>query len=229
MVDPFMDWPFLAGALAVVSTVYLFFARSRISSFSTYLLYLNWTIYLWHQFEEHGYDFKGRRYHFRTFFCEALGFEMASCPASTAFIFFVNVCAVWMNNLFAIWLGPSQPIIGLACYSVHFVNVFAHVQPALATLTYNPGLFTAVFFFIPIPVLYARSLWQQRKIQTFHIVSAIFCGILLHAIMAISLNVAHMEMISESTLCVIQVVLGFVPTLGGALVASLSRSSTKEN
>eukprot|EP00455_Lapot_gusevi_P050644 TRINITY_DN7386_c0_g1_i1.p1 TRINITY_DN7386_c0_g1~~TRINITY_DN7386_c0_g1_i1.p1 ORF type:complete len:230 (-),score=41.95 TRINITY_DN7386_c0_g1_i1:70-759(-) len=229
MFDPLMDWPFLAAALAAVSTLYLSFSRNRISNVSNYLLYLNWTLYLWHQVEEHCYDLKGRRYHFQVFFCEALGFDLASCPATPAFIFSVNVCAVWINSLLGMWLGTGQPVIGLACYSVHFINVFAHVKPALSTREYNPGLFTAIFFFFPIPLLYLRSLWQQRKIRTFHVLTAIFCGVVLHAVMAVSLHAAHLEMISQSALCVLQVLLGFFPTVVGTLAAWASRPPTKQS
>ncbi|KAI9327199.1 hypothetical protein DFJ73DRAFT_800964 [Zopfochytrium polystomum] len=69
-----------------------------------------------HQFEEHGVDFLGRPYHFRSFLCRSAGFSsLKSCPASAEFIFASNVCTLWVGCV-------------LAAFS------FTHIVPAYSAL-----------------------------------------------------------------------------------------------
>jgi hypothetical protein len=69
----------------------------------SWLVCLMLPIYMLHQFEEHGIDAFGARYHFINDLCTTLGHpSLADCPANPAFVLAVNVGGgVWIPGLLA--------------------------------------------------------------------------------------------------------------------------------
>jgi hypothetical protein len=219
-------WPFAALAIALVMLVWLcVFPRpqsaqpwSRRVYDIGWLFWLGVPLYMLHQFEEHGVDLLGRRYHFQVFMCDTLGFaDLASCPADQAFIFAVNVGAVWIGALIGATLGPVRPIIGATAYAVPLVNGFAHIVPALAQGAYNPGLATGAALFVPVSLWVMSILLRQRRVTLGEIALAIVAGLALHAIMLVSLLARARGTIGELILLLIQVALGFMPLLVDAI------------
>jgi hypothetical protein len=215
-------WPFAALAIALAILARLCLGRgqswgARLRD-RRWLFWLGVPLYMLHQFEEHGYDLYGRRYHFQAFMCETLGFaDTASCPADQEFIFAVNVGAVWIGALLGALLGPARALIGAAAYAVPLVNGFAHIVPAIVQGAYNPGLLTGAVLFVPLSLWVLATLRQQGRITGAGIALAVFAGVALHAIMLASLQARAHGLIGQAPLLAIQVALGFMPLLVGAL------------
>lgn len=69
-----------------------------------------------------------------------------------SFITSINIAAVWLAGPAAALLGRRWPAIALSYFSIPFVNMFAHLGPAIAEGGYNPDA-TAIVLFLPL------SLW----------------------------------------------------------------------
>lgn len=234
MHDIFTLWPFAALAIALLMIVWLCAFRraqpgqpwsQRLHDIG-WLFWLGVPLYMLHQFEEHGVDLLGRRYHFQAFMCDALGFaDLALCPADQAFIFAVNIGAVWIASLIGATLGPTCPIIGAAAYAVPLINSFAHIVPALAQGAYNPGLATGAALFLPVSLWVMAILLRQGHVTRGGMALAIAAGIALHAIMLVSLIARARGVIGEAILLATQVMLGFMPLIVSAIAGWRPRRS----
>ncbi|WP_029004476.1 HXXEE domain-containing protein [Azorhizobium doebereinerae] len=177
-----------------------------------WLVWLGLAAYLLHQFEEHGIDLLGQPYAFRTDMCRMLGYrDPIACPVPLSFITAVNVGSVWGAGLLSALAARRWPAIGLSFFAVPLVNAFVHVGVAMAEGRYNPGLLTAVLFFLPL------SLWTlsvavtraglPRRVLLFVLAG----GIAVHVILMGSLQAYLRGFIGLWPLNIIQVLNAFVP------------------
>lgn len=181
-----------------------------------WLLLLGLPVYMLHQFEEHGRDIFGRPYPFLASFCRVLGHpDLASCPADPAFLFAINVGAVWIAFVSGALAGPQRAMVGAAALGVPLVNALMHLGPAIATRTYNPGVATAVLLLAPLAVLGLRGLFGAGLIDRPRIAAVVAVGLVLHASLLASLVAFERGFLSYATLLVLQVALGFVPPAVG--------------
>ncbi|MCX5481011.1 HXXEE domain-containing protein [Kaistia geumhonensis] len=106
-------------------------------------------LYMLHQFEEHNDD------RFRRFFNTLIGGgrEVLTVPA----VFVINIGGVWLVYFIAIALA-GRVDLGLGLIAVYgtLVNAVVHLAAAAAKRRYNPGLATAVVFFLPAGI---AALW----------------------------------------------------------------------
>jgi hypothetical protein len=166
------------------------------------------------QFEEHGIDARGMPYAFRDVLCMHFGFaNAATCPIPESFITAVNIPVVWLAGPIAALLGRRWPGIALSYFSVPAVNAFAHIGPALAAGNYNPGLLTAVVLFLP-PSLWTLWIALRRPDLGWRMVGAtIVGGIVLHAVLILTLRAYLTGLIGENTLVAIQIVNPAIPVV----------------
>ncbi|KAL7802213.1 hypothetical protein V8C44DRAFT_353519 [Trichoderma aethiopicum] len=203
------DWPFIA-LLAGIPLIYELLkppssslsADTRVQPrWSSLLNNKNWwmraalPIYLLHQFEEHGYDFLGRRYAFQAYFCKNLGFEnIEACPLTPLVILFVNGSLVWITGLAA----RVNVRNARSFYGFMLVNGLTHVVPAiLVGPMYNPGLATTLLLFFPGAFFALRALGGARR--------GIAAGVVCHIVLMGSMKLAAKGLISEGVLCGVQV------------------------
>jgi len=136
--------------------------------------------YMLHQLEEHDGD------RFRKFFNATIG--KGREVLSSAAVFVINVPGVWgviaISLYFARDVNPGFAFI--AVYLV-LVNAVVHIIHASVFRRYNPGLWTAIFLFLPLGVW---ALWLLQKTgagsAAFHatgflIAVAIHAAIIVHA------------------------------------------------
>jgi len=168
-----------------------------------------------HQFEEHGIDALGRHYAFRAELCATLGWtnhdNLASCPATEWFIFAVNPETVWIAGLVAGLVGPRRVLVGAAALGIPAVNAAAHILPALRTHTYNPGLVTAVVTFVPLCAWTLRVLVRQQLLRRVHVAYALLAGLIIHAVLLVSLIAFERGAFGEPFLVAVQLANGFLP------------------
>ncbi|KAL7920475.1 hypothetical protein ACQKWADRAFT_322210 [Trichoderma austrokoningii] len=152
-------------------------------------------IYLLHQFEEHGYDFMGRRYAFRSHFCHHLGFEnIDECPLTPLVILFVNSTTVWVTALFA----RTRTNVARSFYGFAFINGLTHVIPSFVDgFAYNPGLVSAWLLFFPGAYFALQLLGGAGR--------GVAAGIICHVVLMGSMKLAAKGLIAEWALCGVQV------------------------
>lgn len=109
------------------------------------LVYLQLPLYMLHQLEEHAGD------RFRRFVNDRMaGGRDALTPGATLVI---NVVGVWMVDVIALYLSFFvNPGFGLIAVYLSVVNAIVHLVAAVALRAYNPGLWTALFLFLPLGV-----------------------------------------------------------------------------
>ncbi|MFI0843449.1 HXXEE domain-containing protein [Mesorhizobium sp. IMUNJ 23232] len=220
-------WPWIGLGFAAVVLAGLLFGDLRGDHTvprSRDIVWLAWAAtaaYLLHQFEEHGIDAEGQRYAFRAMMCETFGFaDTATCPVPEAFITAVNIPLVWLAGPVSALLGRRWPAIALSFFGVVSVNAVAHIGPALANGGYNPGLVTAILLFLPLAL---RTFWialRRPDLGVPAVAATVLAGILIHAVLLLSLKAYLAGWIGETALVAIQIVNPAIPMLLLAAVTS---------
>lgn len=214
------DWPFLALAGGVVGWLILLFMPWRASQRWRDPRWLACTFlptYMLHQFEEHGFDLLGRRYHFIVDLCGTLGHaDLSTCPADRAFILAVNVGAVWLAGSLAIIFARTRPFVGACAFGICIVNAIAHTGSAVVHGAYNPGVLTSLLLFAPLSYFVVRSL----AVRSLPLV--LFSGVITHLTLLAGLLAFSHGYISHGANLVVQVASGLSPLLIAMMAASRS-------
>jgi hypothetical protein len=135
------------------------------------LIFLHSPGYMAHQVEEHTGD-RFRR------FANARVFA-GNDVLTTASVLFINLPFVWGVNLLALYAAILWgPAWGLVAPYVMLVNAITHVIAWLGLRTYNPGLVTGIFVFLPLSLATIRAIGLSGGL-TPHFVGA-GLSILLH-------------------------------------------------
>ncbi|WP_096328233.1 HXXEE domain-containing protein [Nannocystis exedens] len=230
MDDILYGWPYVALiAGALLSLVLVLRPRPagappRLRD-PSWLLQIGLPVYMLHQFEEHGRDVFGRPYPFLAEFCRTLGHpDLAACPADPAFLFAVNVGAVWIAFISGAVVGPRNAMVGAAALGIPLANAVVHVGPAVVTQRYNPGVLTSVVLLAPLALIGLRGLWAAGLIDRTRVVAVVAVGLLLHACLLASLVAVERGVLSHAGLLASQVALGFVPLLVGLALGNARRA-----
>jgi hypothetical protein len=180
-----------------------------------------------HQFEEHGFDLLGRRYHFLAAMCTMLGHpDLAHCPADPAFILAVNVGGgVWIPGLLAIAMRRRNVAVGACTVGIPLINTVAHIGTAILLGSYNPGLFTAVFLFIPFCGWTLAQLLRAGALDGKGLVAVIATGIALHGVLIASVFAHGSGILPEAPFLAINVADGCRPLAIARLVFRASGES----
>jgi hypothetical protein len=220
-------WPFLGLAIALVMLAVML-GRPYPAGWSArlrdpqWLIWLATPMYMLHQFEEHGFDLLGRRYHFIEAMCQTLGYSGSGpdCPADPAFILAVNITAVWAAGPVAGVLSERRPFAGIALWGLPLVNALGHIVPGLLHGAYNPGVVTSVVLFLPLGIWAMRQFHAQGLLPTSRVPLVIGCGIFQHLVLMGSLQAVSHGVFGHGVQNAIQVFNGFVPIALGFLVAT---------
>ncbi len=116
-------------------------------------IYVQLPVYMLHQLEEHAGD------RFRLFVNETMGGGVEVLSRRATFV--INSVGVWGVDLAALYLAVFvNPGWGLMAMYLPLVNVVGHVGQAVALRRDNPGLFSAVFVFVPVAGI---GLWSVTR------------------------------------------------------------------
>lgn len=224
-------WPWLGLCLAAVVIVGLLFGDlrgERTGPRTRDMAWLAWAAtaaYLIHQFEEHGIDARGASYAFRGALCATFDMaDAAACLIPAAFITAVNIPVVWLAGPASALLGRRWPAIALSYFSVPAVNAVAHIGPALASGSYNPGLITSVLLFAPLSLWTFGVALRRPDLGVRAVAATLFAGVLLHAVLMLSLKAYLAGSIGETALIAIQLVNPAIPMLLVAAVVLRRRA-----
>jgi hypothetical protein len=145
------------GFLAGIFMLVLLPEFARNWSSALFVVFLQLPIYMLHQYEEHDND------RFRLFVNWKIGGgrEVLSHTA----VFVINVPGVWGVNAASFYLASHVSLgYGLIGVYLTLVNAVTHIVVAVASRSYNPGLGTAVFLFLPVGVFGLREVQQTGEV-----------------------------------------------------------------
>jgi hypothetical protein len=144
------EWPY-AGTVAAVFLLALLPLWWDATDTALALVYAVLPLYMLHQLEEHA----GDRFRIAINSQFAGGREALTRPAA----FWINAGGIWIVDVIALWLAYHVELaIGLLPVYLMGVNAATHIGAAAAARAYNPGLWTAIFVFIPV------SIWAAVEI-----------------------------------------------------------------
>ena len=216
------DWPFFALLVGLLGAAILLGWPRRAGALSrwrdpAWLVCWMLPVYMLHQFEEHGVDFLGERYHFIDDLCLSLGHaDLAQCPANPAFILAVNV-GVWVSGVFAILERRRNLMVGACALGLPFVNALAHLGQALYRGSYNSGLLSAVVLFLPLVIWTLLQLWRAHVLDAKRLGVVVASGLLMHVVLIASLAAHGAGRLPELPLLLINFFNGFLPVALGTL------------
>ena len=215
-------WPYMGLGAALLLALLLstdILRSDRSVSRWQDLVWLAWAgtlAYLLHQFEEHGIDAEGAHYAFRGFMCATLGFpEAKTCPVPLSYITSVNIAAVWLAGPAAALLGRRWPALALSYFSIPFINFLGHTVPYLINGIYNPGVLTAILVFLPLSLWAFRVALVRYRLGWSTVLATVFAGVILHAILLLSVKAYIAGLIGIVVLDMIQVI---NPLIAGVIV-----------
>jgi len=141
------------------------------------LIYLHTPIYMLHQVEEHTGD------RFRRFVNQhVFGGVEGLTPAA---VLVINIPCVWGVTLLALYLAVVAGAgWGLIATWLVAVNGLVHIVAAIAQRIYNPGLWTAVFLFLPLSCV---TLLKSAGVQAtwIHHMAGLSVAVIIHAVIIV--------------------------------------------
>jgi hypothetical protein len=141
------------------------------------LIYLHTPIYMLHQVEEHTGD------RFRRFVNQhVFGGLEGLTPAA---VLWINIPGVWgvtsLSLYLAVFVGAGW---GLIADWLVVVNGAIHIVAAIAQRSYNPGLWTAIFLFLPLSCV---TLWKSAGVHATWIqhIAGLSVAVIIHAVIIV--------------------------------------------
>lgn len=164
----------LAGALLLLAPL----VRRAVGR-APFLVYLQWPVYLLHQYEEHGHGAFKREVN------RVLPSSFGRLTDQT--IFWINIPGVWGIDITAPYLARFVgPGAGLVAPYLAIVNGLIHVGAAVRTRGYNPGLWTALLLLLPAGGASALAIGRIGRVPRSAHGRGLAASVLLH-LLAIAL------------------------------------------
>lgn len=166
---------FMAIAITVVLLSFL-----PITPWALFLIWMQFPVYLIHQFEEHFYPG-----HFREFINkEIFNSSRPDAPLTPCDVFWINILVIWVLFPLAAVLaqnvsmayGVFLPIFGL-------FNATLHILMFVIKRKYNPGLLVSAFVNYPTGIYTLWILNNQGLMTSTHVYVAFIASFLLHLAM----------------------------------------------
>jgi len=148
------------------------------------------TVYLVHQFEEHGVDLLGRAYFLMTYARTVIG----DVGAASGFIltplaiYRTNTLFVWLPFLAAVWGHRRFIWPGLAAAGLVLTNGILHIGIAFWREEYHPGVGSAIVLFLPVALLYFRFVRRHCGVGWQGIAGSVLFGVAEHALLLLRIR-----------------------------------------
>ncbi len=220
-------WPFIGvgGAVVMVAVLLLtdtFRGSTTVSRWrdSMWLAWLAVPFYWFHQFEEYSLPVMGLDYSIQEMICKNLGFPpYPECPIPLAFYPVVNIALMWFGAPLAAYLFRRNVLVGLSFWGLLFANGLLHTAGGIAAASYNTGLWTAAFLFIPFSlwVIYASAI--QGPYSGKVVGTAYAAGAITHVLLFMGYGLYKNGVFGNTGLLVFAAVIGFTPIILAAIAS----------
>jgi len=173
-------WFDLGGLMAVLVLTYVVINYQQLSTIQL-LLWLSLTSLFIHQLEEYRYPgyFPGM--------INAVLYNSQTpdrYPLNTQTSLMVNVPMGWLTYFFAALFAEQYIWLGIATMLVSFGNLVAHtiLFNVKGKTLYNPGMVTAILFFLPLSVWFVYTVKDQHLTGPSDWIIGVLLGIALNVV-----------------------------------------------
>ncbi len=172
------NWAKTTLILAVYVSLMLFCFHQSMS-LVLLLIWLQFPLYLVHEFEEHVYPG-----HFKEYINHALFKREDNFPLNDVNIFWINILAIWLlyplactgSSLSQLGFGVLLPIFSL-------FNATLHIIVAIIKKQYNPGLLTSIVLLYPFSIYTLVMMANAQLLNTATLTYAIVIAIAVHDVL----------------------------------------------
>ena len=148
-----------------------------------FLIWLQFPVYLVHEFEEHVYPGKFREFINR----EVFHSNRNDFPLTIPAVFWINILAIWiLFPLAAILAQNLSPAFGLLLPIFGLFNASLHIIMLLVKRRYNPGVVVSIFLNYPTGIYTLYVLNRDGFIHSMGLSVAILVTVLAHAVMILA-------------------------------------------
>lgn len=144
-----------------------------------FLIWLQFPIYLVHEFEEHVFPGKFKEFINR----EVFHSQNSNAPLTTVAVFWINILAIWLLfPLAAILAQNVAPEFGLLLPIFGLFNASLHIIMFFVKRKYNPGLVISVILNYPSGIYTLYVLAQNGFTSVLSLSIALLVTVLAHAL-----------------------------------------------
>ncbi len=157
----YRNWAKMGMLLALYSLVFLFSFASSLT-WPLFWIWLQFPIYVIHEFEEHAYPGGFKDFVNREIFHQ----KQNDFPLNDADIFWINIPAVWiLFPVVAILAQHIDPKIGLILPFFGLFNATTHILVFAVKRKYNPGLLASAFLNYPLGIYTLIVFYQNQMLD----------------------------------------------------------------
>jgi len=162
-----------------ISTVIILLSFLSTTPWIIFLVWIQFPVYLIHQFEEHVYPG-----HFKDFINrEIFQSHKANSPLSTEAVFWINILAIWiLFPLGAVCAQNISPAFGLLLPVFGMFNATLHILMFIIKRRYNPGLLVSVCLNYPTGIYTIWALAQSGFVTTMSLSLSLLVTVLAHTV-----------------------------------------------
>ncbi len=176
----YANWAYSSILIAIYSSLIIWSSRLTMDPF-IFFVWLQFPIYLLHEFEEHGYP-GGFQDHINT---TIFASKKLNSPFDPERIFWINILAVWvLFPLGAVLAQLVHPAFGIILPCFGLTNATLHILSFLKQRMYNPGLLVSIFLNYPTGI-YTLHLAHKEGILTVANTSSAFVFSIIAHIMIV--------------------------------------------
>lgn len=185
-------WPKFGGGLSlliILSLIIWWVIEPGLYIFA-WLFWLHLALLMLHEFEEYVYP-GGFKEFINTDTVLALEKPIENFPANEFMITFINLGA-WFLVALAAFLTTVTPWLGIMMVIFNFLNIVGHGGIfQIKKKGYNPGLFTAIFMFVPYSVIVLWLAIDQELLTVLEWVFALIGGVFLALLLPLWANIRN--------------------------------------
>jgi hypothetical protein len=175
----YKNWAFMTLPIAVFSAIILFSSFSMIG-WIAFLVWMQFPVYLIHQFEEHAYPGGFKDYINRNVFNS----KKEDTPLNDKDVFWINIPIIWfLFPLAAVLSQTLDPQIGVFLPVFGLFNASTHLIAACVKRMYNPGFFVSLIVNFPTGIFTLLVMKHQNFLGFTSFILAVLSTILLHLAM----------------------------------------------
>ncbi len=190
----YKNWAFMGLGIAFYTTL-LLFSSYAILPYFIFLVWLQFPVYLLHEFEEHA--FPGGFQHMIN--KKIFGSIQDNVLLNEERIFWINIGAIWiLFPLFAVLAQTVNPAFGVLLPCFGLFNATTHIIAAVVKRMYNPGLLISIFLNYPTGLYTLKVAQQQGYLTTFSLWGSFIFAAVIHIMMIFYIIFWHKRTLKQT-------------------------------
>ena len=177
----YKNWAQSGILIAIYVTLVLLCMAPQLDTYIL-LIWLQFPVYLVHEFEEHAYPGGFKNFINKVVF----HIQDQDIPLTDKRVFWINILAVWfLFPLTAVAAQFIHPALGLLTPCFSLMNATLHIVNGVARSFYNPGLLISVFLNYPIGLSALYVAYTKGCLIHSYLVCALLFSLAVHVAMVV--------------------------------------------